>query len=197
MALPQRVRVKLSSEAAGAISITPVVVQELPLCELVEHMLGAAGKDQARIAEMLRRGTLLVGASRFRWEGWEADPESLRELLATFPDADPARAFAAGNCLRAVLCGGRQRLELPREALARKPLWRRTSYWDLLMELVSARAPAYGGYSYRDRADRYVRAFDDAEIARLRAAAGAVRFNTLRDQIRLVAFREAELHVAR
>ena len=58
------------------------------------------------------------------------------------------------------------------------------------MEVVSARAPAYGGYSYRDRADRYVRPFDAAEIARLRAAAGAVRFNTLRDQIRVVAFRK-------
>jgi hypothetical protein len=197
MALPQRVRVKLSSEAAGAISITPVVVQELPLRELVEHMLGAAGKDEARIAEMLRRGTLVVGASRFRWEGWEAEPEGLRELLGTFPDADPARAFAAAGCLRAVLCGGRQRLELPREALARKPLWRRTSYWDLLMEVVSARPPAYGGYSYRDRADRYARPLEAAEIAKLRAAAGAVRFNTLRDQIRVVAFSQAELYVAR
>ena len=106
MALPQRVRVKLSSEAAGAISITPVVVQELPLRELVEHMLGAAGKDEARIAEMLRRGTLVVGASRFRWEGWEAEPEGLRELLATFrmptprvpspPPAACARCCAAG-----------------------------------------------------------------------------------------------------
>ncbi len=31
MALPQTVRVKLSSEAAEAISLTPVVVQEIPI----------------------------------------------------------------------------------------------------------------------------------------------------------------------
>ena len=91
MALPQTVRVKLSSEVAEAISITPVVVQELAVRELVEHLLGIAGKDERRIRELLLRGTLVSGASRFRWAGWDADIESLRELLATFPDADPAR----------------------------------------------------------------------------------------------------------
>ena len=56
MALPPTVRVKLSSEAAESIALTPVVVQELPMRELVEHMLGVAGKDEARIREMLLRG---------------------------------------------------------------------------------------------------------------------------------------------
>jgi len=197
MALPPMVRVKLSSEAAGAISITPVVVQELSLRELVEHVLGVAGKDEARIREILRRGALVTGASRFRWEGWEADAEGLRELLATFPDADPARPFAAANCRRAVLCGARHRLELPREALSRKPLFRRGSFWDALMEVVTARASAYVEYSYRDRADRYLREFDPAETERLRAASEAVRFSTLRDHIRRGAFLHAELYVAR
>ncbi len=45
MALPHTIRVKLSSEAAGALSITAVVVQDLPLRDLVEHMLGVVGKD--------------------------------------------------------------------------------------------------------------------------------------------------------
>ena len=197
MALPQRVRVKLSSEAAGAISITPVVVQEFPLRELVEHMLGLAGKDEARIREILRRGALVSGASRFRWEGWEPELESLRELLATFPDADPARPFDAARCQRVVLCGVRQRVELPREALTRKPLFRRSSFWDALMEVVSARASSYAGYSYRDRADRYLREFNPAETERLRAASEAVRFSTLRDQIQRAAFVQADLYVAR
>src|ERR1035438_8165903 len=93
MALPQTVRVKLSSEEAGAISITPVVVQELPVRDLLEHLLGGTGKDVPRIREFLRRGTLVSGASRFRWAGWEADAESVMELLASFPDADPSRPF--------------------------------------------------------------------------------------------------------
>ena len=101
MALPQTVRVKLSSEEAGAISITPVVVQEMPVRDLVEHLLGVTGKDEARIREVLRRGTLVSGASRFRWVGLEADSESVTELLAGFPDPDPTRHFAAGRCMRA------------------------------------------------------------------------------------------------
>jgi hypothetical protein len=197
MALPQTVRVKLSSEVAEAISITPVVLQELPVRELVEHLLGIAGKDESRIREMLLRGTLVSGATRFRWAGWEADRESLRELLATFPDAEPARPFAAAACIRATLRGGRHAIEIPREAAARKSLFQRKTFWDLLMEVVGASGPAYSGYSYRDRADRYVREFTPAEIERVRAAASEVRYSALREQIRSVGFARAELYVTR
>lgn len=197
MALPQTVRVKLSSEVAEAISITPVVLQELPVRELVEHLLGIAGKDESRIREMLLRGTLVSGATRFRWAGWEADRESLRELLATFPDAEPARPFAAAACIRATLRGGRHAIEIPREAAARKSLFQRKTFWDLLMEVVGASGPAYSGYSYRDRADRYVREFTPAEIERVRAAASEVRYSALREQIWSVGFAQAELYVTR
>src|SRR5260370_34894030 len=105
MALPGTVRVKLSTEAAEAISITPVLVQELPVRELVEHMLGVTGKDQPRIRELLLRGTLVSGASRFRWVGWEPDLDSLPELLATSPHPAPGRPFATGGALPARLCG--------------------------------------------------------------------------------------------
>jgi hypothetical protein len=197
MALPQTVRVKLSSEIAEAISITPVVLQELPVRELVEHLLGIAGKDESRIREMLRRGTLVSGASRFRWTGWDADVASLRELLATFPDADPSRPFAAAGCIRATLRGGRRPIEIPREAAARKALFQRQTFWDLLMEVVGASSPAYSGYSYRERADRYLRAFTPTETERVRAAASAARYSALRDQIRSVGFAQAELYVTR
>ena len=197
MALPQTVRVKLSSEVAEAISITPVVLQELPVRELVEHLLGIAGKDESRIREMLLRGTLVSGATRFRWAGWEADRESLRELLATFPDAEPARPFAAAACIRATLRGGRHAIEIPREAAARKSLFQRKTFWDLLMEVVGASGPAYSGYSYRDRADRYLREFTPAEIECVRAAASEVRYSALREQIWSVGFAQAELYVTR
>src|ERR1039458_7209530 len=122
MALPPTVRVKLSSECAGSISITPVVVQDMPVRELVEYMLGGTGKDEARIRELLLRGNLVSGASRFRWTGWDVDLEGLRELLATFPDADASRRFAAANCTRATLRGGRQPIEISREAGGHKSL---------------------------------------------------------------------------
>jgi hypothetical protein len=197
MALPGTVRVKLSTEAAEAISLTPVLVQELPVRELVEHMLGVTGKDQPRIRELLLRGTLVSGASRFRWVGWEPDLDGLRELLATFPDPEPERPFAAKHCVRATLRGGRQPVEIPRDAVARKSLFQRESFWDVLMQVIGAAAPTYAGYVYRERADRYLRKFTHAEIAQLRAGCGSVKYTTLRDQIRSVAFAQAELLVTR
>jgi hypothetical protein len=197
MALPQTVRVKLSSEAAEAISLTPVVVQELAVRDLIEHMLGITGKDEARICELLKRGTLVSGASRFRWVGWEAEAEGVREVLGTFPDADPARRFEASRCLRAILRGGRQPLEIPREVGARKGLFQRTSFWDLLMEVAGAGSAAYSGYSYKDRADRFLRGLTLAEGERVRAASDTVRFSTLRDQVRAGAFGQIELYCGR
>ena len=197
MALPQTIRVKLSSEAAEAIALTPVVAQELPVRELIEHMLGITGKDEARIRELLRRGTLVSGASRFRWAGWEAGIESLREVLATFPDPDPARPFAAERCVRAILRGGRQMLEIPREVGARKGLFQRASFWQLLMDVASAGSATYGGYSYKDRADRYWRELTVAETEQIRAASEAVRFSTLRGQIRAAGFTQVELYATR
>jgi hypothetical protein len=196
MPLPHTVRVKLSSEAAGAISITPVVVQELPLLELIESVLGLAGKDETRIREILLRGSLVSGASRFRWAGFQTDPDDLRQALAAFPDADPGLAFAAGRCINAVLRGGRHPIEIPREAAARTGLFPRAAFWDALMEAVGAGA-AYAGYSYRHRADRYTHAFSTGQIERVRAAARSLRYNSLRDQIRTVAFTTAELYAAR
>jgi hypothetical protein len=64
------------------------------------------------------------------------------------------------------------------------------------MEAVAVGA-AYAGYSYRNRADRYTHEFSAAEVERLRAASASVRYNTLRDQIRTVAFTSAELYATR
>src|SRR6185295_18374543 len=159
MALPPTVRVKLSSEAAESISITPVVVQEMPVRELVEHMLGVTGKDEARIRDLLLRGTLVSGASRFRWTGWEADDAGLRSLLTTFPDPNPSRPFDADRCVRAVLRGPRQPIDVARQAALSRGLiasiLRRPSFWDALIEAAGTAVPAYIGYSYRDRADVY------------------------------------------
>src|SRR5215472_11909707 len=179
MALPQTVRVKLSSEAAEAISITPVVVQEISIRELIEHMLGVTGKDEPRIRGLLARGTLVSGASRFRWAGWEADEDGVRDLLATFPDPDPERRFAPERCTRAVLRGGRQSIEIPREAPARHAWFRRGgSYWNVVMEVAATSPQSYAGYSYRDRADRFVCTLDLSGIEKLRATSSMVRYTT-------------------
>ena len=197
MALPPTVRVKLSSEAADSIALTPVVVQELPIRELVEYMLGVTGKDEARIRELLLRGSMVNGASRFRWVGWDAGMEGIRDLLATFPDPDPSRQFAAAHCTRAILRGGRQPIEITREAGQRKGVFQRETFWEALLRAIAAGVPQYDGYSYRARADRYVREFAAAEIGPLRAASGLLRYTTLQEQLRTAAFTQAELYVTR
>ena len=197
MALPPTIRVKLSSEAAGSISLTPVVAQDLPLRDLIEHMLGITGKDEARIRELLLRGSLVSGASRFRWVGWDVEAAGLRELLATFPDPDPSCPFRPAHCTRVILRGGRQAIEITRDAGSRKGLFQRKTFWDVLMNVIAATAPEYSGYSYRDRADRYLREFARADLEQLRAARDLVRYSTLRDQLRTAAFTQAEIFAAR
>jgi hypothetical protein len=197
MSLPPTVRVKLSSEAAEGISITRVVVQDLPVRDLIEHMLGITGKDDARICELLLRGTLVTGASRFRWSGWEADLGSIRELLATFPDDEPGRVFAPDRCVRAILRGGRQAIAVPREAAARKPLFQRSSFWGLLMEIAAQGETTYLHYSFKDRADCYRLELTVAAADRLRTGAESVRYTTLRDQIRSAGLVTAEFFVER
>jgi hypothetical protein len=193
MPLPPKVRVKLSSEAAESISLTPVVVQELALRELVEHILGVTGKDETRIGELLLRGTLVSGASRFRWQGWEADREEVRTLLATFPDPDPSRHFTPANCERAVLRGGRQSIPLVREAVAKKGLFQKESFWETLMRIAQSNEARYEGYSYRERCDRFVRELKHAEAEAIREAAKSVKYSTLREQIRAAGFTQIEL----
>jgi len=201
MSLPDTVRVKLSSEAAEYVSITPVVVQEMPVRELIEQLLPLTGKDDARIRDLLLRGTLVSGASRFRWTGWEADGAAVRSLLETFPDPDPGRPFIAASCVRAVLRGPRQPIGIPREVGARlRPLariLRRTSFWDLLMEIATAGVPRYSEYSYRDRADVYQLVLGGPDVRRVREASRLINYTALEARIRNTPIDSAELYVLR
>jgi len=196
MALPETVRVKLSSEDAGTISLTPVVTEQMRPGELVELLLGVAGKDIGRIREILLAGTLVSGATRFRWSGFEAEEEALAELLAGYPDADPARPFNAARATRVRLRGGRETVEIPREAAARRGLLRRRTFWDALMALAGA-APCYGGYSYQDHADYYIHELDAAGREGLRAAAHLLRYAAWRDRIHAGTFDRVEWFVPR
>ena len=65
------------------------------------------------------------------------------------------------------------------------------------MEVAGAGGAAYGGYSYKDRADRFWRELKTAEADKIRAGSDAVRYSTLRDQVRAEAFGQLELYVTR
>jgi hypothetical protein len=181
MPAPATIRVKLSTEEAGDISITPVVVQEIPLLELIERMLPITGKDVAHVRELLLRGTLVCGASRFRWTGWDADPADVEALFAHFPDPDPSRPFAREMCVHAVFHSANFRLEVTREAGARRRWFQRESFWDVL--LAVAADVRYHDYSYGRRADHYRLLLTSDAAARLRRAARLLRHSTLARQI--------------
>lgn len=197
MSLPETIRVKLSSEAAGAISLTEVVVREMPARELIGLMLGVTGKSVERVHDLLLRGTLVSGASRLRWQGLDAEATDLEGVLASFPDPEPHRPFALERCTRVALrCAGWQ-IDIPREVGQRKRLLRRTSFWDALMEVASTGEPAYVEYSYRDGADRYRLELSAEAAAHLRQCAPMIRYSALEAQIRAAPLESIDLYVTR
>jgi hypothetical protein len=197
MALPETLCVKLSSEAAGYLSVTPVVVRQMPVRELIEMALGLTGKDLARLHELLLRGTLVSGASRLRWTGWDAEPAALQAALDNFPDPDPARSFAPERCVRAVLKGVGHRIEIPREVGSRKKLFRRRSFWDVLMALAAQSAPRYLEYSYRERADCYLADLSPAAARDLRQQARLLKYSRLENQLGSALLDSIEFYVKR
>ena len=197
MPLPDTIRVKLSSEEAGFISITSVVVRDIPTRELIELMLGITGKDTGRIHELLLRGTLVSGASRFRWAGWDAERGGIEAVLSTFPDPDPKRPFAPEHCARVVLRGPGCRIELPRELAARRRLLRKKSFWDVLIEIAAEKRLEYVDYSYKHRADCYRMAISPPAAGRLKASAGLLKYSTLENEVRTAVLETGDLFAER
>ncbi len=185
---------KISSEAAGAIAMAEVAVRSIPIRDLIEQMLGA-GKDVARVQEMLHRGSLVSGESRLRWDGFETDASDVGAILATFPDPDPARRFDAARCFHVQLLAGREKLELSRKVGAGRRLFRRRSLWDVLMAL--GRSAEYAGYSYKLRCDHYRLRLDLSQLAAVHAAAGLLRYPKLRERVAASGYDSAEFFVSR
>ena len=197
MALPERISVKISSEAAGSISITPVVRQELAAAQLVENILRVTGKNAGRVRDVLRQGTVINGASRFRWEPLQASVEDVAGALAGFPDPEPGRAFDAGRCVRARLSGGRAPIELGRDAVSRRRFLRRRSFWDAVLEAAAKVTPSYRDYSYGDRADVYSAELTTEAVELLRESAGLLTYSSLAESVRGFRFNRLELWVER
>lgn len=186
MGLPQKVRVKLSSEAAEYVALTPVVVQELEFEELMHHVAGASGPDPQRVKEILKRGTLVSGASRFRWEGWVCEDADAEAAVALLPKAEPQRRLDPACCRKATLASTTARIDISREAAEARRLLRRRSFWQCLLE-TSGEA-RYLTYSYRDRADHYKTDLTAEACAQLRKDAELLKFDGLRAQIRMREF---------
>ncbi len=195
MALPQQVRVKLSSEAAEYVALTPVVVQELPFAELMQHVATASGTNPARVREILKRGTLVSGASRFRWEGWECDAADAEAAVALLPQPEPRRRLDAACCLKATLASATSRIDVPREAAQPRRFLRRRSFWQCLLE--ASGDARYLTYSYRDRADHYRVELSTEACEQLKKDTDLLKFDGLKQQIRMREFDHIHWVVAR
>lgn len=185
MALAAAIQVKISSEAAEAVALTPVVVREMPTIELMEHLAAAAAADPTRIRELLKRGSLVSGASRFRWQPIDASIEEVTTIFQQLPAPDPARAFDTARCVRVALVAGPRRWELSRAAASSRGfvqrLLQRPSFWT--RALAVSPEPLYLTYSYRDRADLFRCDIDDSTRPAVLSAAALLPYPALRAEI--------------
>ncbi len=195
--LPEIIRVKISSEAAGYVSLTPVVTRDMPVRELIAMALGTTGLDPERVAGLLRRGSLVSGASRLRWSGLDAPAGEIAGLLATFPASDPSRPFVASNCSLVILRGAGTSIELPREIGKRKRAFRRRSFWDALIDIGQSEPARYVEYSYKDRGDRFAVRLSAASAVRLRERASLLSYSGLEAQVRRAIIDEIEFVIPR
>lgn len=165
---PFSVQVKLSPEEGGAITLSPVLVQQMPMRDLLKEILAITGKEEGRVAECLARGTLVTGGTRYRWNGWKVESLALQMALRQFPDADASRPFLFPACVSILLWSGNHSVEIPREQGSLRRWLRRHSFWDVLGTVCAETAPAYVTFDYRREADRYEWALAPAIASRIR-----------------------------
>ena len=175
MPLPETIPAKYTEEEAGHLSIRPVVHQTFRGAELVDMIVQVAGKDLRRLQQMLRGGTVVFRSYRYWWDGFEADPAALQEILATYPDAEPDRPFAPQRCTEIILESSgsppRHSLHINRDEASRKgglrALLRGSNFWDALLKLSADAKLHYKEYSYALRADVYSRALSVQDVTGL------------------------------
>jgi hypothetical protein len=195
--LPETIRTKITSEAAGYISLTPVEQRDIPLAEFMERILALTGKNPQRIREILERGSLISGPGRYRWQGIEAGEADLIAVLARFPDPEPQRPFDGSKCRSVMLRSQRGVLELSRETASQRRLLKRQNFWEVLLPAIETLSPRYERYSYADRADVYTVRLPRDTAALLRTHAALLKYTTLVQQLQAVEIESAELIVER
>jgi hypothetical protein len=195
VSLPDTVRVRITPEGAEGIGLSPVVIQEIALEELVRQMLGVTGKDAERVCEILSHGSLVAGASRFRWDRIEAAEPEVASFFTRYPDPDPLRPFDPASCFLAIFQSRGRQIAIERAAGEKRRLLRKRSFWQQLLETVPA--PAYMSYSYRESADVYRCKVGPALLEQIRIASRLLAYSSFEAQIRSATITAVDLFVRR
>jgi hypothetical protein len=193
--LPETIAVKYTEEEAEYLSMRPLVRQTFRAPELVDMIVQVAGKDSARVQQILRAGTIVFHSFRYWWQGFNPDAAALAEILAKYPDADPTRPFRAADCVEVILESSgsppRHSLRITKEAATKSPslqkiaraLRNKPSFWQRLMNFAEEAHPRYREYSYARRRDLYSIALTPDQIARLAQEAARHAPRTLRTEL--------------
>jgi len=169
MPLPEQIRLRYTEEDAGFVSVRPVINQTFQLHELVDMVVSVAGKDAARVQQILRNGAVVYNGYRYWWDALPAEREEIERLLLPFPDDDPSRPFEPGSATAVLLeiGGGVQRtvVEITRQDAAANKLFANRSPWDALTAIATGKTPRYEKYAHARRADlfRISLPFDQAQ----------------------------------
>ena len=159
MSLPETIAVRFTEEDAGYVTVRPVVRQVFRLAELVDMVLSITGKNELRVQQIFRAGTVVYNGFRYSWEGFVSEAAELAALLAAFPDDDASRAFTAGAVTAVTLeiGGGTQRslIVITRQEGSVRRLFQRRSPWEILLGAARESAPRYEKYSHAQRGDVY------------------------------------------
>lgn len=187
MALPETIAVKYTEEEAEYLSMRPVVRQTFRAAELVDMIVRVSGKDSERVQQILRSGTIVFHSFRYWWQGFEPDAAALREILATYPDADATRAFRSEDCTEIILESSgspvRHSLRVRREEASKRRVLRTRSFWDVLIDFTKCGAPRYREYSYALDGDIYTAALTAEQVVRLARDASRYAPRTLRSDL--------------
>ena len=195
MPLPETIAVKYTEEEAEYLSMRPLVRQTFRAPELVDMIVQVAGKDAARVQQILHAGTIVFHSFRYWWQGFDPDAAALAEILASYPDAEPSRSFRAADCVEVILESSgsppRHSLRISKESASNasplqkiaRALRNKPSFWQVLMNFAEEAHPRYREYSYTRRADLYSIALSAAQIARLAHEAAHHAPRTLRAEL--------------
>src|SRR5579883_3088198 len=104
MALPDQIPLRYTEDDAGYMSVRPVVKQTFRLHELIDMVVSVAGKDPARVQQIVRSGTVVYHGYRYWWEALSAEisqrEASQKRLFARQSPWDVILGFASSHPAR-------------------------------------------------------------------------------------------------